>query len=225
MQICATCGAKNIDNLQVCWQCRRPLGRSAASGTEESSDPPYRARPRGIRPAVGLFMLIAFAAGIGAWWYLRPPDPIELPPRFEGEPEVNEELSAQVTDLIRKRMDIGVAIARYGRASDTFPRYAIIAFRDLHPPFTADYLLRDWRTYIPVGSTLESRLVLDRKIDGVRFRCHRARPQHNLLPEAGAAFRWCSWQLGDEAGILLDRVSAEIRRTLELTRHVRDLVT
>lgn len=225
MQICATCGAKNIDNLQVCWQCRRPLGPSAPSETEGSSVPPYRARPRGIRPAVGLFMLIVFAAGIGAWWYLRPPDSIELPPRFEGEPEVNRRVSVQVTDLIRKRMDIGVAIARYGRTDDIFPRYVIIAFRDLHPPFTADYLLRDWRSYIPTGSLLESRLVLEREIDGVRFRCHRARPQQDLLPEAGAAFRWCSWQLGDEAGILLDRVSREIHGTLELTQQVRDLVT
>jgi hypothetical protein len=121
-------------------------------------------------------------------------------------------------------MDIGIGIARYGRTGDTFPRYAIIAFRDLHPPFTADYLLRDWRSYIPVGTTLESRLVLDREINGVRFRCHRARPQQNLLPEAGAAFRWCSWQFGDEAGILLDRVSREIHGTFELTQQVRDLV-
>jgi hypothetical protein len=170
-------------------------------------------------------MLIVFAAGIGAWWYLRPPDPIELPPRFQGEPEVNRRVSDQVTDLIRKNMDIGVAIARYGRTAETFPRYVIIAFRDLHPPFTADHLLADWRSYIPVGSTLESRLVLDREIDGARFRCHQARPQQNLLPEAGAGFRWCSWQLGDEAGILLDRVSREMHETLELTRHARDLAT
>lgn len=170
-------------------------------------------------------MLIVFAAGIGAWLYLRPPDPIELPSTFEGEPEVNRQLSVQVTDLVRKRMDIGVAIGRYGRTGDTFPRYVIIAFRDLHPPFTANYLLRDWRSYIPVGSRLESRLVLDREIDGVRFRCHRARRQQDLLPEAGAAFRWCSWQLGDEAGILLDRVSREIHGTLELTRQAHDLVT
>jgi hypothetical protein len=122
-------------------------------------------------------------------------------------------------------MDIGVAIARYGRTGETYPRYAIIAFRDLHPPFTADYLLRDWRSYIPVSSTLESKLVLEREIDGVRFRCHRAPSQRDFLPVAGEAFRWCSWQRGDEAGILLDRVSSEIHGTLELTQQVRDRVT
>jgi hypothetical protein len=82
-------------------------------------------------------------------------------------------------------MDIGVAIARYGRTGETYPRYAIIAFRDLHPPFTADYLLRDWRSYIPVSSTLESKLVLEREIDGVRFRCHRAPSQRDTSPWRG----------------------------------------
>jgi hypothetical protein len=225
MQICSTCGAKNIDNLADCWQCRRPLEQSSAPDTVATLR--YRARPRGVRPAVGFLMLIVFAAGIGAWWYLRPPGRIELPPRFAGEPEVNRKASLQVTDVARDRMDIGVAVARYGLTAENFPKYVIVAFRDLRPPFTASYLLNDWRSYIPAGSLpLESRLVIKREIDGVRFRCHRVRQQENLVAMPGAPFRWCSWQLGDvEAGILVDRISREISTTLKLTQRARDLVT
>jgi hypothetical protein len=212
--------------LQVCWQCRHPLGQSSATeaGAAPITTARYRTRLRGIRPAAGLAILLVFGAGIGAWWYLRPPEPIDLPPRLEREREVNPRLSLQVTELVRDRMDIGVAIARYGRTRDDFPRYAIVAFRDLHPPFTADYLLRDFRAYIPVDTALESELVLARTIDGVRFRCHRARRQENLLAAPRGDLPLVLVATRRRAGILLDRVSRGIRGTLRLAQGARDLV-
>jgi hypothetical protein len=221
MQICAHCGAKNIDNLKVCWQCRRPL---QADPLGQVSEPiaPYRPRARGIRPTVGIAMLLLFAAGIGGWWFLRSPEAVELPSVFAGQREVFAEQAREQERLVAKEFDLSSGYAFYGKPGTT-PLYRLAVFRGLHPPYTSTFLVGHFERSMEGSSFSESVRVSEQRIGRVRFVCSRVPEPDGMLGEAGvfASFRWCSWQTPEELGILVDFASRDDATTLRLTRRAR----
>jgi hypothetical protein len=226
MQICSHCGAKNIDDLKMCWSCRQPLGGTPGEPLAPEATHPYR-RVRGIRPIVGIPMLLIIAGAIGAWWYLRAPDAVPLPSRFAGEGAILVEESRAQERSVADRLDIATGYAFYGTSSDRW-RYALVVFRELRPPYTPAFLINDYRRYIQQELPfVESEQVLERRDGQVRYTCHRVPKPDGMLGETGLGtpYLWCTWQVADqELGILLDLTNRSVPRTLALTREARAAV-
>lgn len=221
MQICAHCRAKNIDNLTACWQCHRPL-QSDPEGQVSEPIAPYRRRARGIRPTVGIAMLLLFWAGIGVWWFLRSPEAVELPSAFAGQREVLAEQARSQERLVAKELDLSSGYALYGEPGAA-PVYRLAVFRGLHPPYTSTFLVGHFERSMQGRSFSESVRVSEQRIGGVRFVCSRVPEPDGVLGETGAfaSFRWCSWQTPEELGILVDFASRDDATTLRLTRRAR----
>jgi hypothetical protein len=226
MQVCQHCGAKNIDNLKSCWSCRQPLGVTPSELLASGAVPPVW-RARGIRPIVGVPLLLIIAGAIGAWWYLRAPDPVLLPSHFAGAPAILVEESREQERRVADRLDIATGYAFYGPSSDSL-RYSIVVFRELRPPYTPAFLVNDYQRYIQQQLPfVESEQLLERRDGEVRYTCHRVPEPDGMLGEAGLGkpYLWCTWQVADEElGILLDLTNQRVGRTLSLTRDAREAV-
>jgi hypothetical protein len=221
MQICGHCGAKNVDNLAACWQCRQPL-RAPLEGDPREPAVPYRPRARGIRPSVGIAMILLFAAGVGAWWYFRSPESVALPSRFAGHPQVLAEQAREQERRVAKEFDLSSGYALYGEPG-AVPVYRLVVFRGLRPPYTSTFLVRHFERSMEGRSFANSVRLSDQRIGGARFICSRVPEPEGMLGQAGVfdPFLWCSWQTSDELGIFVDLASRDPAATLRLTRRAR----
>lgn len=175
---------------------------------------------------VGITMILIIAAGLGVWWYLRSVESIELPKVFAGETEVSQDQSRRSERIIEENLDVQSVIARYGGGLGDYPRYELFLFRELQPPHTAAFVLRDLQRFIQQQSpSADAGAVLERRLEGIRYGCYRVPAAENTPGTTPhEPYDWCYWQTNQELGILVDRVSLDIRRTLMLTQHARAIV-
>lgn len=99
-----------------------------------------------------------------------------------------------------------------------------MVFRNLHPPYTVDFLLRDFPRFIGAQpASAEPIPLLEGTIDGIPYGCHRVPKSEGILEEDGLGnpYLWCSWHTSEEVGVLADRVCGNIRKTLAQTQRAR----